>query len=346
MKHFALCCATTLALLLAGCSTASRTRADFLKIIHRPEVPLNPATESVSNTNDLVQLKFSIQTEAGQRVPGYLLKRRVLPTRSPAVIALHGTGGSKANMLAFCRKLATNGFIAVTLDARYHGDRVTQGRGLEQYHAAIVSAFNGSGEHPLYYDTVWDVQRLVDYLCTREDVDRKRIGLFGISKGGIETYLTAAVDKRIAATVSCIGVQSFDWALKNGAWETRIRTVQPAFDAVALQPSVTNRGPALVREFYDHVLPGITEKFDGDSMLPLIAPRPLLVINSDDDPHTPLQGVLQCVQAAIQSYQRKNAEDRFAFLLQEKTRHQLKPESERAAIEWFSKWLRPAPVHE
>ena len=41
--------------------------------------------------------------------------------------------------------------------------------------------------------------RLVDYLATRDDVDARRIGLTGISKGGIETYFTAAVDKRIAA---------------------------------------------------------------------------------------------------------------------------------------------------
>ena len=45
-------------------------------------------------------------------------------------------------------------------------------------------------------DGEWDVQRLVDYLGSRDDVDPRRIGLLGISKGGIETYLAAASDPR------------------------------------------------------------------------------------------------------------------------------------------------------
>ena len=48
------------------------------------------------------------------------------------------------------------------------------------YNAAIARAFREGGEHPFYYDTVWDVRRLVDYLKTRKDVDPKRIGLLGI----------------------------------------------------------------------------------------------------------------------------------------------------------------------
>ena len=148
------------------------------------------------------------------------------------VIALHGTGGSKANMLALCRKLAERGFIAVAIDGRYHGERKS-GKGQTDYDDAIVRAFHGSGEHPFYYDTVWDVMRLVDYLQTRDDVDPARIGLIGISKGGIETYLAAAADPRIAVAVPCIGVESFRWALDNNDWQGRIGTIQTAFDAIA-----------------------------------------------------------------------------------------------------------------
>ena len=63
--------------------------------------------------------------------------------------------------------------------------------------------------------------RLIDYLETREDVDARRIGLTGISKGGMEAYLAAAVDPRIAVAVPLIGVQSFRWALDHGAWDSR-----------------------------------------------------------------------------------------------------------------------------
>ena len=49
------------------------------------------------------------------------------------------------------------------------------------------------------------------------DVDRRRIGVIGISKGGMETYLAAAVDIRIAVAVPVIGVQSVGWAIANDA---------------------------------------------------------------------------------------------------------------------------------
>ena len=96
----------------------------------------------------------------------------------------------------------------MAIDGRHHGERSAEGKGSAAYDAAIVEAWH-SGGYPFYYDTVWDVMRLVDYLETRDDVDAKRIGLTGISKGGIETYLTAAVDTRIAAAVPCIGVKAF-----------------------------------------------------------------------------------------------------------------------------------------
>ena len=35
-------------------------------------------------------------------------------------------------------------------------------------------------EHPFYYDTVWDLWRLVDYLETRAAVDAKNIGMIGV----------------------------------------------------------------------------------------------------------------------------------------------------------------------
>ena len=60
------------------------------------------------------------------------------------------------------------------------------------------------------------------------DVDRARIGIYGTSKGGMEVYLAAAVDPRIAAAVPCIGLQSFRWALDNDSWQSRAGTFQVA----------------------------------------------------------------------------------------------------------------------
>ena len=55
---------------------------------------------------------------------------------------------------------------------------------------------------------------------------------------------------------------------------------------------------AFLRRFYDRVVPGIYNEFDGPQMLPLIAPRPLLVINGEIDARTPLTGVQECAALA------------------------------------------------
>jgi dienelactone hydrolase len=328
--------------LLAGVTGCAHVepRADFLRVIERPRVALAPQVEDMPATNGLTQFHFSFWADANNRVPGILLKPENSSGKRPVVIALHGTGGSAANMAALCRKLAGCGFIAVAIDGRYHGKRKT-GKGQSDYDDAIVRAYHGGGEHPFYYDTVWDVMRLVDYLQTRDDVDASRIGLIGISKGGIETYLAAAADPRIAMAVPCIGVECFRWALDNHDWQGRIGTIQNAFDVIAKEAGVTRPDSAFVQKFYDRVVPGIYSEFDGPAMLALIAPRPLLVINSDSDNHTPLPGVMECTRAAQKAYAADRTEDRFAVIIQKNTGHQLKPESERAAIDWFVKWLKP-----
>jgi len=318
----------------------SHTRADFLQLIDRPRVPLAPEVTELSPTNNVGVSHFSFATEAGQRVPGLLWRESNSVGRRPVVIVLHGTGGSKEGMAGLCYRYATNGFIAIAIDGRHNGERMKAGKGATEYDAAIMRAYYDRREYPLFYDTVWDVMRLVDYLQTRTDVDAKRIGLIGISKGGTETYLAAAADKRIAVAVPCIGVQSFGWALEHNAWQGRIESFKPAFDQVVKVEGATPDA-VFMKKFYDRVAPGLCEEFDGPMMLPLIAPRALLVINSDLDKRSPLPGVWRCIEAAEKSYITAKAQDHFAVSIQANTGHKVTAESEDKAMEWFVKWLKP-----
>lgn len=331
--------AAALALLVTGCAHVD-ARADLHRIIDHPRVGLAPEAGEWRATNDLAQIRFSFAADAQHRVPGILFKSPDSKGRRPVVIALHGTGGNKEGMTPLCRKLVERGFIAVAMDGRYHGERKT-GQGTDEYNAAIVKAWHGSGEHPLYYDTVWDVTRLVDYLQTRDDVDPARIGIIGISKGGIETYFAAAADTRISVVVPCIGMQSFAWALKNNDWQGRIATVQSSFDTITKEAGVTRPDSAFVKQFYDRVVPGIDTEFDGPQMMRLLAPRPLLIINGDSDVHTPLPGVQECIAAGNQAYGAARANDKFTYIIEEKSGHTVTPAAEKAALDWFVKWLTP-----
>ncbi|MEO6005891.1 MAG: alpha/beta fold hydrolase [Opitutus sp.] len=339
---------TFLAALLAVplATEAADTRAKFLDLIRRPAVPLAADVSAPTPAeNGVVRIAFSFASDAQQRVPGILTKSTSRSGKRPVVIALHGTGGNKESQLSLLTQLAQEGFIGVAIDGRYHGARTQAGKGTDEYNAALLRAFDAPAgqphEHPFFFDTVWDVIRLIDYLATRDDVDATRIGLIGFSKGGIEAYLAAAADPRIAVVVPCIGVQSFRWALEHDTWRSRVETVQTAFDTAAKHSGVTTLDAAFVHTFYDHVAPGLDGEFDGPAMLPLIAPRPLLSINGGTDARTPLPGLNECADAARRAYHAAGADDKFVLLVQPNTGHKVTDESMKTAHAWLIRWLKP-----
>ncbi len=329
--------------LLTRVASAADTRAAFLTLIDRPRVALAAQAADPVAKNGLAEIAFSFASDSANRVPGLLVKSTASQGRRPAVIVLHGTGGNKEGQRTLMAELAREGFVAVAIDARHHGARAKGGSAAKskEYVDAILQRFRTGQGLPFFYDTVWDALRLLDYVETRADIDPRRIGMIGFSKGGIETYLAAAVDSRIAVAVPCIGVQSFRWAAENNSWQSRIGTVQAAFDAAAKENEIAKPDGAFVHTFYARVAPGLDREFDGPAMLPLIAPRPLLAINGEIDPRTPLPGLQLCADAARAAYRAAGAEEKFILHVQPATGHKVNPESLVVAREWFKRWLKP-----
>ena len=321
---------------------AARIRAAFLQMIARPRVPLAPETQPRIDAGAYRAEQFSFASEAGERVPGVFLKSAAANDRRPAVILLHGTGSRKEELLALMRTFADRGFATAAIDARHHGSRIAPkyGSGNAQYFAAMLDTYRTGKGRPYLYDTVWDVMRLVDYLQTRADVDSRRIGVMGISKGGTEAYLAAAVDPRIAAAVPIIGVQGFRWALDNNQWQARVAMFAPPVDEAARDEGAPVDA-AFVRRFYDRVAPGIYGDYDAGSMLALIAPRPVLVINGDSDARTPLAGVQEAVAAAQSTYIRMGAGEKLGLYLQPNAGHVVTRVAELVMADWFVRWLVP-----
>ena len=330
------------AVVMSQAPGAERIRSAFLEMIARPRVALAPEVRPRGDGGFYRAEQFTFASEAGERVPGLFMKSVRAQDRRPVVILLHGTGSKKEEFLALMRTLADRGFATATIDARHHGERIApkNGTGNEQYFAAMLDTYLTGKGRPYLYDTVWDVMRLVDYLETRADVDAKRIGLMGVSRGGTEAYLAAAVDPRIAAVVPIIGVQGYRWALENDQWRARVGTFLSPVEGAARHEGVAVDA-AFVRRFYDRVVPGIYGDYDAGSMLALIAPRPLLVINGDSDPRTPLQGVQEAVAAARSTYTKMGAEARLGLYLQPDAGHVVTRVAELVMADWFARWLTP-----
>jgi dienelactone hydrolase len=349
-----ICIALPLLLLSASARAADPpARAHFLALIDRPKVPPAPEFSPIPATTPFAESRFTFASDAHTRVPGLLVSApAAIPIQKrPVVILLHGTGGSKQDMLPLARTLAAKGFIAVAIDGPYHGERTKAGaagqssKNTPDYQDALLAAYRNAdpakATHPFFIDTVWDVMRLIDYLETRPDVDPARIGIYGVSKGGIEAYLAAAADPRIACAVPCIALESFAWAADNNSWQSRIGTVQKAFDAAAKDAGIEKPDGKFVHAFYAKVAPGIDSEFDGPSMAPLIAPRPLLAINGERDPRTPAPGLKLATDATKAAYQATNAPDHFELLIEKNTPHKVTPEAQAAGVDFLVKWLKP-----
>ncbi|MHC5540473.1 alpha/beta hydrolase, partial [Singulisphaera rosea] len=185
----------------------AEVRKAFTSLLDRPKVALDVRPGPMSPPSDgLVteRLSFASEKKADghvERVPVLIIRPDGPTKRRPAVIALHGTGGSKEGLKPWLVELGKLGIVGVAIDSRYHGEREGASKGTEAYNDAITRAWrtpkDQPQEHPFYYDTCWDLWRTIDYLESRDDVDPKRIGMFGISMGGIQTWLAASVDERV-----------------------------------------------------------------------------------------------------------------------------------------------------
>lgn len=319
---------------------------DFINLLLRPAVNARAFFQSFPTDSVLIERGF-IYTEETEKVPILIYKPVTPNVKSfPVAICLHGTGGSKdeesiRNMLY---QLSRIGIMGVAIDARYHGERIQGGANKsQQYVDAIARALQSTGttlkEHPFYYDTVYDLWRLTDYLITRPDVEASRIGMMGISMGGIETWMAASVDKRIKVAVPVIAAQSFKWSLENNNWQGRARTIWNVHEQQAKKLGDTVVTKENVRLIWSKLLPGITGEYDCPSMIRLFAPRPLLLLSNEKDQNCPVGGALIAFEAAKNAYRSKKALSRLKIHVTPNEPHRFLAEHEKMTIEWFRKWL-------
>ncbi|MBE0479945.1 MAG: alpha/beta fold hydrolase [Dehalococcoidia bacterium] len=145
--------------------------------------------------------------------------------------------------------------------------------------AVLIFNFRGAGESEGNFDMLgWtrDLKAAVDYLHTRDDVDRTRLSLMGFSGGAVATVYCAANDRRIAAVVSC-------------ACPARFFDIE---DFSRIEEFLEHcRRIGIIR---DPGFPPSVEKWASDfdrlnalQWIDRIAPRPILIVHGDRDETVP-----------------------------------------------------------
>ena len=257
--------------------------------------------------------------------------------RMPAVVFMHGTGASAADLWPWMTAVADRGVCCLAVDARYHGERAG-GSSREAYEDALVAAWQGSGERPFLLDTVDDLLSLVlGWLEEQPGVDGARIGLTGISLGGMMAVLAAAADERIAAVAPLIGTQGFGWAVENRSYMARVASIPRVFAEAAQSMNGDKAAvtPEVVAAVWDRLLPGMLESYDSHDCLPSIAPRALCIVNGALDPRCPMEGLSGALRSTRDQYAALGCEEQFDCWVEEGVAHECTRRMQAVATAWL-----------
>ncbi len=331
----------------AAAATAQTTlKSELQKLIRQDRTPcdLKPMTlaESAIGNNTLQRVRLT--PEAGNDAVAVIYRPKV-GEKLPVVIVQHWLGGSKDHigLLPVLNGLATKGFLAVAIDGRFRGER-QNGKSLD---VAMLEALKTGKGKPFLVDTSYDITRLIDYLVTRPDVDASRIGMAGISEGGMITWLTAAADDRIKVAAPMISVTSLGetfQAPEGPQTAARLALFDSFLKSYAKELNEPAVNQKVLRAAWEKLVPGLLDRFDAPNVVPLIAPRPLLVINHELDELFPVEGAKKVASLTRLRYQEAQAPEKFEFKVTPGLKHAAFDFSEvNSMVSWMERWLKDAP---
>ena len=181
----------------------------------------------------------------------------------PAVVVLHILGGDFELSRLFCNALAHRGVAALFLKMPYYGPRREPGTARRMISSDPRETVEGMTQ------AVLDIRRAVAWLESREEVDAKRLGIFGISLGGITAALTTTAEPRIQK--ACLLLAGGDlarvaldstrlsrerraWEAKGGTREEFLRVISQV-DPVRYASNARNRKILMLNALKDEVIP-------------------------------------------------------------------------------------------
>jgi dienelactone hydrolase len=159
--------------------------------------------------------------------------------------------------------------------------------------------------------SVWNDIRTLDYLITRPEVDKNRIGCVGLSMGGLRSGQLAAADDRIKAAVAVGWMASFPYQLKTKVAHTIGHT---------------------------SLVPGLYGFLDYPDVVSLALPSALLVINGTKDQLFDLDGVKAAFEELRKCYIKAGAAEKFEGAMF-KAPHEFNLEMQAKAWSWLKRWL-------
>jgi hypothetical protein len=151
-----------------------------------PERPLlGEKVENPKFTRELWQVKW----RQGDPIDLYVIRPRGV-AKPPVIVYLYSYPSETEIFRGdhYCADVTKDGFVAIGFVSALNGHRYTY-RPMKQWFVSELQEALGSSVH--------DVQMILNYLSTRDDLDMSRVGMFGVGSGGTIAILSAATDPRI-----------------------------------------------------------------------------------------------------------------------------------------------------
>jgi dienelactone hydrolase len=286
--------------------------------------PLNPEVLEVDTLTTHRREKIRIQTHPGDWCYAYLLIPHHLPQPLPTIICHHrhnrdwSLGKSEVVGLrgdpeeAFGQELVERGYLVFAPDALCFEDRrPNQQAGAENnFRELVIRLLRGE---TLLKKVIWDIQRGLDYLQMRPEVDQTRVGFMGHGYGAKMALWSMAFDERLSVAAAHGSLGSMKYALELG------HVVQ-----------------------YEFSVPRLLQVADYDRILSLAAPRPFLLSATIQDPDS--ADVNMVFEKAYMTYARAGVANRLGFYhYQNATLDEpwMTIQARHRMYDWFDQWLHP-----
>ncbi len=193
-------------------AAANMRAAHYIEIGERLKQPRTPETQKAyaraveffkKSLPDIPFLSVEyveVPFEGGKKLPAYFVKKRGTPNKKwPTVVFFDGLDGTKEICYFRSPDLVKRGLAVLIIDGPGNGESI-RFRGMPARHDS--EAAGGAA---------------INYLETRKDVDKNRIGVMGVSLGGYFAPRAAAFEKRFKACVAW-GAQ-YDY---HDVWKKRV----------------------------------------------------------------------------------------------------------------------------
>jgi dienelactone hydrolase len=297
-----------------------RLRGELFDMLGLNPLPPRQALDAVI-TGKVEEAEFVVEKLHFQSLPdlyvtGNLYLPKEIKAPLPTILYLCGHAQVKKGDTSFGNKtayhrhgawFARNGYACLMIDSVQLGE-------IEGVHHGTYRMnrwwWNSRGYTPAGVEA-WNCIRALDYLETRPEVDPKRFGVTGRSGGGAYSWWTAALDDRIRCAVPVAGITSLRNHVVDGCVEGHC----------------------------DCMFMVNTYRWDYAKVAALVAPRPLLISNTDKDTIFPLEGVVDIHRQTRHIYRLYGADDKLGLQITEGP-HEDTQELHIHAFRWFNRFLK------